>query len=454
MPKITLQPVATAFSALRRNLLRSILTMLGIVIGIASVIAMMEIGAGATKQIGERISNMGSDVLMISPVAISSGGVSAGSGTGITLTSGDCDAIVRDCPSVKAATPVLSQGGLQVVYGSKNWSPNRIESGTPAYLDVQNWKIAEGACFTDRDVVSAAAVCVLGQTVVDELFGADANPVGADIRIKNVSFRVVGVLEKKGANLMGMDQNDVAIVPWTTMRNRLARGGGTASVSSGSSSYSRKDLYPISSVALYPSRDATQTANHQMPIRFNNINRITAAATSSDAIESAIAEIKETLRLRHRIADGAEDDFEVRNMSELLDTLTSTATLMTNLLLIVALISLVVGGVGIMNIMFVSVTERTREIGLRMSVGARGSDILIQFLVESVILCISGGICGIAAGRVASMVISSVLGWPTATSPGAIAVSFAVSAAIGIVFGFYPAWRASRLNPIDALRYE
>ena len=230
------QVVVTALSALRRNLLRSILTMLGIVIGIASVIAMMEIGAGASKQIGERISSMGSNVLMISPVAISSGGVSVGSGTGITLTSGDCDAIVRDCPSVKAATPVLSQGGIQVVYGSRNWNPNRIESGSPAYLDVQNWTVSDGACFTERDVMAAAAVCLLGQTVVDELFPDGESPVGANVRIKNVIFKVTGVLAKKGANLMGMDQNDTVIVPWTTMRNRLARGGGTASTSSGSSS--------------------------------------------------------------------------------------------------------------------------------------------------------------------------------------------------------------------------
>lgn len=450
----SLQVMVTALAALKRNLLRSILTMLGIVIGIASVIAMMEIGAGASKQISEKISNMGSDVLMISPVAISSGGVSTGSGTSITLTSADCDAIIRDCPSVKAATPVLSQGGIQVVYGSKNWSPNRIESGSPAYLSVQNWEIAEGACFTDRDVSAAATVCVLGQTVVDELFGENANPVGADIRLNNVSFKVVGVLAKKGANLMGMDQNDTVIIPWTTLRNRLSRGGGQASTASGSSSYSRKDKFAVSSVALYPSRDSTQTANYQMPIRFNNINRISASAISSDAVQDAIAEIKDTLRMRHKIPEGGEDDFDVRNMSELIDTLTSTSTLMTNLLLIVALISLVVGGVGIMNIMFVSVTERTREIGLRMSIGARSRDILVQFLVESVILCVSGGLFGILGGRCASMVISKVLGWATATSPTAIAISFIVSAAIGILFGFYPAWRASRLNPIDALRYE
>lgn len=448
------QVVITALTALRRNLLRSFLTMLGIVIGIASVIAMMEIGAGATEQISQKIANMGSDVLMITPVAISSAGVSAGSGTSVTLTTEDCEAILRDCPSVKAATPVLSQGGIQVVYGSRNWSPNRIESGTPDYLVVQNWEIADGAVFTERDVSASATVCLLGQTVVDELFGGQS-PVGREVRLKNVVFRVVGVLAKKGTNLMGMDQNDTVIIPWTTMRNRLARSGGTASTSSSSSSaYSRKNLYPISGVDFYPSRDATQSANYPMPIRFNNISRIMACAVSSDAVEDAVREIKDTIRMRHKIADGAEDDFDVRNMSELLTTLTSTTTLMTNLLLVVALISLVVGGVGIMNIMFVSVTERTREIGLRMAIGARGRDILVQFLVESVILCLSGGIVGILGGQGASLVISRVLGWATATSPGAIALSVFVSASIGILFGFYPAWRASNLNPIDALRYE
>ena len=448
------QIIITALNALRRNLLRSILTMLGIVIGIASVIAMMEIGSGASKQIASKISNMGSDVLMISPVAVSSGGVSAGSGTSVTLTTDDCTAIMRDCPSVKAITPVLSQGGIQVVYGSKNWMPNRIESGSPDYLVVQNWEISDGACFTDRDVSSAACVCVLGQTVVNELFGEGESPIGAQVRLNNVVFRVVGVLAEKGANLMGMDQNDTVIVPWTTLKNRLSRGGGMASTASAKSEYSRKNKYPISSVQYYPSRDATQTANYPMPIRFNNINRISASAVSSEAVQDAINEIKATLRARHKIGEGEEDDFDVRNMSELIDTLTSTSTLMTSLLLIVALISLVVGGVGIMNIMFVSVTERTREIGLRMSIGARSSDILTQFLVESVILCLSGGLIGIASGRVASVVISSVLGWPTSASPAAAAMSVVVSAGIGIVFGFYPAWRASKLNPIDALRYE
>jgi ABC-type antimicrobial peptide transport system permease subunit len=253
---------------------------------------------------------------------------------------------------------------------------------------------------------------------------------------------------------MGEDQNDMVIVPWTTMRNRLARSGGVASAGGGSSSHSRGDRYAASSVSLYPARDATQTANYLMPIRFDNVDSIQCKAVSADRVDAAMEEISALLRARHRIREGEEDDFVLHNMSEMLDALTSTSALMTSLLLIVALISLVVGGVGIMNIMLVSVTERTREIGLRMAVGARGGNILVQFLVESLLLCVAGGVLGIAAGRVCSMVVSAWKGWPVAPSAAAIAMSVAVSATIGVAFGFYPAWRASRLNPIDALRYE
>lgn len=448
-----LQPVKTALRALQCNVTRSFLTMLGIVIGIAAVITMMEIGRGAADQISASISNMGSNILMITPSSIKKAGVSTGSGTGITLTSADCNAIIRECPSVRAATPVVRSGSVQVVAGNKNWSPNRVESGSEMYFDVNEWTIADGEAFTQRDVEIASCVCVMGQTVATELFGADS-PVGHEIRLNNVIFRVCGVLGSKGANLMGMDQNDTVIVPWTTMRNRLSRSGGTAASGSTSSSYSRKDIYPTTSVSLYPDRDATQSKNYIMPIRFNNINQIMAAAVSADSIKLAIQEITELLNRRHKILDGAESDFEIRDMTELLSTLTSTATLMTNLLLVVALISLVVGGVGIMNIMLVSVTERTREIGLRMAVGARGSNILVQFLVESVILCLLGGIGGIVIGRTTSTIVSHVFGWPIVASISAIIISVAVSASIGIVFGFYPAWRASRLNPIDALHYE
>lgn len=448
-----IQTLVTALTALRRNITRSLLTMLGIVIGIAAVITMMEIGNGAASQIASSISNMGSNVLMIMPVAISTAGVSTGSGTGITLTSQDCDEIIKECPSVRAATPVVRGASVQAIYGSKNWQPSRVDSGSEQFFDVNEWIIADGSAFTARDVSSSATVCVLGQTVVDNLFG-DESPVGRRIRLNNVIFTVVGVLGSKGANLMGMDQNDVIVVPWTTMRNRLSRGGGMASSGGGASGYSRGDTYPTSSVKLYPSRDATQSANYLMPIRFNNINQIMCSAVSADKIPDAINEITDLLRARHRIPEGGEDDFEVRDMSELLSVLTSTSTLMTSLLLIVALISLVVGGVGIMNIMLVSVTERTREIGLRMAVGARSRDILTQFLVEALILCLSGGIVGIGAGRLCSILVSHFKNWPVEPSMSAVALSVVVSALIGVGFGFYPALRASRFNPIDALHYE
>ena len=449
----TLRPIKTAVKALRRNLTRSLLTMLGIEIGIAAVITMIEIGNGAADQIAASISNMGSNILMITPYSIQKAGVSTGSGTGITLTSDDCEAIISECPSVRDATPVMRGGSLQVVAGNKNWSPESVNSGSETYFDVNEWKISDGEAFTARDVAVSARVCVLGQTVSTALFGSDSS-VGQEVRLNNVIFTVCGVLASKGANLMGMDQNDTVIVPWTSMRNRLTRSGGQPSSGSSSSTYFRKDIYPTTSVALYPDRDATQAANYLMPIRFNNVNQIMAAATSSGAIKAAISEITEVLNNRHTIKDGEESDFGIRDMSELLSTLTSTSKLMTNLLLLVALISLVVGGVGIMNIMLVSVTERTREIGLRMAVGARGSNILFQFLVESVILCILGGIAGIILGRVTSTIISRVNGWPISPSISAIILSVAVSATIGIVFGFYPALRASRLNPIDALHYE
>ena len=385
------QTLATALVALRRNVTRSLLTMLGIVIGIAAVITMMEIGDGAASQIAASISNMGSNVVTVFPVAISRAGVSAGTGTGISLTSADCDAILESCPSVLAATP-------------------SVRGSSADFFDVGEWTFADGAAFTARDVSSSATVCVLGQTVADALFDAGESPVGQRIRLNNVIFTVVGLLSPKGANLMGEDQNDLVVVPWTTMRNRLARSGGTASTSSGQPSHARGDTYAASSVALYPSRDATQTANYLMPIRFDNVNNIQCKAVSADKVDAAMSEIRALLRIRHRIPEGGDDDFDIRNMSEMLNALTSTSSLMTSLLLIVALISLVVGGVGIMNIMLVSVTERTREIGLRMAVGARGRHILVQFLVESLVLCLAGGVVGVAGGRAASELVSSVKG--------------------------------------------
>ena len=457
LPRDMSQTLGTALVALKRNATRSLLTMLGIVIGIAAVIAMMEIGDGAARQIAASISNMGSNVIMVRSVAVQRAGVSAGAGTGISLTGADCDAILADCPSVTAATPSVRGTAVQAIRGAANYQPERVDSGSADFFDVNEWSFDDGAAFTRRDVDSAATVCVLGKTVADALFSGGESPVGARIRLNNVIFTVCGLLKPKGANLMGMDQNDMVVVPWRTMRARLSRSGGTASTgaaSASASAHSRSAVYAASSVSLYPSRDATQTANYLMPIRFDNVNNIQCKAASSDKVDSAMEEIRTLLRARHRIPDGEQDDFELRNMSEMLAALTSTSTLMTSLLLIVALISLVVGGVGIMNIMLVSVTERTREIGLRMAVGARGRDILAQFLVESLLLCLCGGVAGIAAGRATSEAISALKGWPVAPSVAAVVVSVAVSAAIGICFGFYPAWRASKLNPIDALHYE
>ncbi|MFA6283849.1 MAG: ABC transporter permease, partial [Desulfurivibrionaceae bacterium] len=333
-----------------------------------------------------------------------------------------------------------------------------IYGTTPAYLDVQDWSIlAEGEPFSDRDVLNGNRVCILGQSLVRELFDNES-PVGKEIRIKNIAFRVVGVLSPKGANMMGFDQDDVILAPWTTIKYRVTGASvSTANQSTSTASdavNSLSNLYPTAQRSLYPEQSSVQQANNPMPVRFANIDQIMLAANSSAEIPLAVAQITGVLRERHRIRAGEPDDFNVRDMAELTRTLSTTTKLMTNLLLAVAMISLVVGGVGIMNIMLVSVTERTREIGLRMAVGARGKDILRQFLVEAVVLCLTGGAMGIVLGHGGSLLVRFLLKWPVETSPAAIATAVLVSAGVGIIFGFYPAWKASRLDPIEALRYE
>ena len=449
--------VKTSVRALRRNPMRAMLTTLGIVIGVGSVIAMMEIGAGSSAAIRKSIASMGANILNVSPGAASSGGVSFGSGSTKTLTPGDCEAILKECPAVRSAAPLVHTR-TQVVYGSRNWVPTFIYGVTPAYLGVQDWSIAEGDPFTERDVMNGNKVCVLGQTLVRELFQGES-PLGKEIRIKNVSFRVVGVLGTKGANMMGMDQDDIVMAPWTTIKYRVtgsALDSGNQSASSGTSGSvnTLSNLYPGGQPTLYPEISEVQAANHPMPVRFADIDHIMVSARSTDEIPAAIRQITSVLRERHRIRPGQPDDFSIRDMTEMSKALSSTTTLMTNLLLCVAMISLVVGGVGIMNIMLVSVTERTREIGLRMSVGARARDILRQFLVEAVVLCLLGGALGILLGHGGSLLVKLLLHWPVETSPAAIAAAVLVSAGVGIVFGFYPAWKASGLNPIEALRYE
>jgi ABC-type antimicrobial peptide transport system permease subunit len=450
--------IQTAIKALRRSPMRAMLTTLGIVIGVSAVIAMMEIGAGSSGAIRKAISSMGANVLNLRPGAASSGGVTFGAGSAATLTPQDCEAILRECPSIRNASPLV-RTRTQIVYGSRNWVPTFIYGVTPAFLDVQNWTMDEGTLFNDRDVLNANKVCLLGQTLVRELFQGES-PLGKEIRIKNVAFRVVGVLRTKGANMMGMDQDDIILAPWTTIKYRVTGAAlentnqSAAGKSSSSAVNTLSNLYPGDQPTLYPERSEIQAADNPMPVRFATIDYILAAARSTDEIPAAIRQITTLMRERHRIHPGEPDDFSIRDMTEMSNTLSATTTLMTNLLLCVAMISLVVGGVGIMNIMLVSVTERTREIGLRMAVGARSRDILRQFLVEAVVLCLVGGALGIMLGHGGSHLVRVLLHWPVETSFTAIFAAVLVSAAVGIVFGFYPAWKASLLDPIEALRYE
>lgn len=443
----------TAMNGLHRNIMRAALTTLGIIIGVAAVIAMMEIGRGSSNAIQKTIASMGAANLLVLPGTASSAGVSFGSGSAVTLTPEDSEAIAKEIPAVRAAAPIV-RARTQVVYGNRNWVPSNIYGTTPDFLNVREWGLESGGAFTDLDVRNSSKVCILGQTLVRELF-PDEEPIGKEVRIKNVTFKVIGVLTSKGANMVGMDQDDIVLAPWTTIKFRVTRSSvvvvnqSVVDAASGGA-----QIYPSAGVSLYPPRSASQLLNHPLAVRFTNVDQILTSAWSTDDAPAAIQQITQLLRERHRIHPGEPDDFNIRNMTEMTKALTSTATMMTKLLLAVALISLIVGGVGIMNIMLVSVTERTREIGLRMAVGARGSNVLQQFLVESVVLCFFGGIAGILVGQGISYVVSAVLHWPVELSVDAILAAFLVSASVGIAFGYYPAWKASRLDPITALRYE
>jgi len=446
----------TAMRALCRNPMRALLTTQGIVIGIGAVIAMMEIGQGSSAAIQKSITSMGANNLLILPGAASTGGVSFGAGSTMTLTPGDYEAIVRDCPAVRCGAPIV-RARTQLVYNGRNWVPQSMSGATPSLLEVQLWTLSDGECFTDRDVLNANRVCLVGQTIARELFQGE-NPIGKELRIKNVAFKVIGVLSAKGANMVGMDQDDIVIAPWTSIKFRVSGSSLTNTNQSSSAAASAvntlSQVYPSNQVALYPDKSDTQIADSMLTVRFVNVDQILVSAVSPEEIPAAMQQITAVLRERHRLQRGEPDDFSIRDMTEMSKVLTSTTTLMTNLLLCVAMISLLVGGVGIMNIMLVSVTERTREIGLRMAVGARSKDILWQFLVEAVVLCLVGGIIGILLGHGGSLMVEAFLHWPVETSPTAIVSAVGVSATVGIVFGFYPAWKASRLDPIDALRYE
>jgi ABC-type antimicrobial peptide transport system permease subunit len=450
--------IRTALRALRRNPMRAMLTTLGIIIGVGAVIAMMGIGKGSATAIQRTISSMGANNLLIHPGTAASGGVSFGAGSVMTLTPQDCEAILQECPAVRSAAPDVN-ARTQVIYGNRNWVPLFINGTTPAFLNVRNFTLAEGEMFSERDIRNASKVCVLGQTLVKELFDNES-PLGKEVRVRNVLFRVIGVLNAKGANMTGMNQDDILLAPWTTIKYRVAGSTltnvnqSTSATGTSSAVNSLSQLYPTAKLNLYPLPSATQAANTPLPVRFTNVDHILVSANSAGEISVAIRQITSLLRERHRLRPGEADDFNIRDMTEQTRALASTSTLMTNLLLSVALISLIVGGVGIMNIMLVSVTERTREIGLRMSVGARARDILRQFLVEAVALCLTGGAIGIMVGCGGSYLVTLLLQWPTETSVIAILMSVIVSAGVGIIFGFYPAWKASRLDPIEALRYE
>jgi ABC-type lipoprotein export system ATPase subunit/ABC-type antimicrobial peptide transport system permease subunit len=459
--------VRTAFKALRRNKMRSALTTIGIIIGVGAVIAMVEIGQGSKTALMQTMATMGANNLLIQSGAAASGGVSWGIGSQKTLTPTDAGEIAKQCEDVAAVAPLVQIRG-QIVRGNKNWTPMTIYGTTPDYLVVRDWDgMDAGAMFSDQDVRGSVKNCVIGTTIARELFEGES-PIGQDIRVQNVALRVVGVLSTKGANMMGMDQDDIVLAPWTTIKYRVsgnnaggASGGTTANSAAAGGSISTatktlNDLYPAASAnaLLYSQPSATQSTNSPQRVMFTVVDQIMAKASSAESIPQAMAQITSLLHERHHIRTDEPDDFNIRDMSEFLKMLGSTSQQMGFLLLIVAMISLVVGGVGIMNIMLVSVTERTKEIGLRMAVGARSHQILWQFLIEAVVLCLMGGAAGIILGRAVATLVRYFLHWPITPSYTAIIGAFLVSATIGVGFGFYPAWKASRLDPIDALRYE
>ena len=398
-----------AIRALGRNKMRSCLTMLGIIIGVGAVIANIAIGQGASSQVQASIANMGNNMLFVMSGSMNMGGMRGGAGSSNTLTPEDADAVERECPAVRAVSPGVRANG-QLVFGNQNWvASSGIQGTNEKFPDIRAWPVATGEFFTDGDVRTAARVCVIGKTIADNLFAGN-DPVGQTMRIRNLPFRVIGVLNTKGQNQYGQDQDDTVIVPYTTAQKKM--------------------------------------------LSITWINQIMVSAVSPSATFTAESQITELLRQRHKLGGNQDNDFFVRNLTDVAELADQNSKIFTNLLASIAGVSLLVGGIGIMNIMLVSVTERTREIGIRMAIGARSKAIRRQFLIESITLSVAGGVLGILVGVAAVFTISKTLNWPTLISPASIVAAVLFSAFVGIAFGYYPARKAAGLDPIDALRYE
>jgi len=402
--------IRIALRALQRNKLRAFLTMLGIIIGVGAVIAMVAIGQGSKKSIQDQLSSMGSNMITIRPNnnQTAGGGARLDASTLQSLTLDDIKAIQSQAQYINAVSPAV-QGRGQAINGPLNW-PTTMQGVSPNFLEIRNWPLKEGAPFGNEDVNGATKVCLIGQTVVENIFDPGDDPLGKTIRFNKIPFKIIGVLAEKGENAFGQDQDDIILAPYTTVQKRI--------------------------------------------LAIPYIQTIYASSTSSETSEPATQEVSQILRSSHKLTNAEQDDFTVRTQAELINTFSSTSQLLTVLLAAIAGISLLVGGIGIMNIMYVSVTERTKEIGLRMSIGARGVDILMQFLIEAIVISITGGVLGVLLGLLASKLINVFLSWPTLVSESSIVLSFVVCAITGIFFGYYPAQKASRLDPIEALRYE
>lgn len=400
--------IKISVNALKRNKFRAFLTMLGIIIGVAAVIVMLAIGEGSKRSIGNQMSSMGTNLIMVMPASQQRGGVMLGNSSAKNMTMQDIAAIEKDCPAISAVSPEVRSSG-QAVVGNSNW-PTSVYGANNQYLSIRKFSLKSGRIFTNNEIQTYAKVCLVGQTIIEKLFEGKIDPIGQTVRFKGIPLKIIGVLAEKGENGMGQDQDDLIIAPYTTVQKRI--------------------------------------------LAITHIQSIYSSAISEEKNSLAIEQVTAALRKTHKLKDGEIDDFSVRSQAEMVQTFSSVMDMLTILLGSIAGISLLVGGIGIMNIMFVSVTERTREIGLRLSVGGRAHDIMMQFLIEAVILSIFGGIIGITLGMIITYIVTSVMGWGMIIMPEVQALGFMVCSVIGIFFGWYPARKASNLNPIDALRYE